>query len=215
MDAGGWTNLGSGTDQEWWVHATCGRPSRKWLEGTQLDVLNFFRGGPLDGYAYETTTLIEEAGAGIPITEYVWTPELITSQTTGKQARVWAHKTTVGAAQAGAVNHGPVVPAAPAEPQDVSSQPAADDSTIVTPGEPVEDSTGGTEMAAKKAAATANLEDRRKELGFSRAQVAEASGLTQAKVYRIEKGTGKTTDEERAQVSAALDQLAAAAADPK
>ena len=60
-----------------------------------------------------------------------------------------------------------------------------------------------------------NLEERRKALKLSRGQVATQSGLTQAKVYRIEKGGARTTEEETAAVTAALDALeAAASADP-
>ena len=61
-----------------------------------------------------------------------------------------------------------------------------------------------------------NLEDRRKAGGFSRNQVAEAAGLTVAKVYRIEKASARTTEEETAQLVAALDKLEAEAktADP-
>lgn len=65
---------------------------------------------------------------------------------------------------------------------------------------------------------TQDLEGRRKDLKLSRAALAEASGLSQAKIARIEKGGARTTDEEVATLTAALDKYAAeagvGAADP-
>lgn len=55
------------------------------------------------------------------------------------------------------------------------------------------------------------LLDRRKALKVSRAKVAAEAGLTQAKIYRIENAGARTTPEESAVVSAALDRLEAAA----
>ena len=60
-------------------------------------MLNYFRGGPLDATAYETSTLIETPhhAGHIPIEEYKWTPEVIESEKTGRRARVWTHKALV------------------------------------------------------------------------------------------------------------------------
>jgi hypothetical protein len=190
----GWTNLGVGTDREWWVHSACHRPGKKWMEGADPGMLNFFKGGPMDGSAYETQTLLDAAAGSLPVTEYKWTPEVVTSSTTGASARVWLHTSLANDASSVAV----VPPADDARSDDGSS--------VIG-----NDVTGGHSMAKKEV----NLEERRKALKLSRGQVAAQSGLTQAKVYRIEKAGGRTTEEETAQVAAALDALeAAASADP-
>lgn len=155
-------------------------------------MLNFFRGGPLDGHAYETRTLLESAHGreewSSQVAQYKWTPEVIVSQKTGASARVWVH--------------------GPMAAQITAPQPAA---TVAPGGGSSAPSTyEGADMAEQ------NLEDRRKAGGFSRNQVAEAAGLTVAKVYRIEKASARTTEEETAQLVAALDKLEAEAktADP-
>ena len=56
-----------------------------------------------------------------------------------------------------------------------------------------------------------SLKERREALKVSRAKVAEDAGLTSAKIYRIETGGKRTTDEEVQQVSDALGRLEAAA----
>lgn len=191
----GWTNLGVGTAQEWWVHSACRRPGKKWMEGADPGMLNFFKGGPMDGSAYETQTLLEAAAGSLPVIEYKWTPEVVTSSTTGASARVWLHTSLANDASSVAV----VPPADDARSDDGSSVAVAD-------------VTGGHSMSKKN---EVNLEERRKALKLSRGQVATQSGLTQAKVYRIEKGGARTTEEETAAVTAALDALeAAASADP-
>lgn len=54
--------------------------------------LAFFRGGPLDGQAYEYDVLLTTQAITLPINEYRWTTEKITSSVTGNTARVWAWK---------------------------------------------------------------------------------------------------------------------------
>lgn len=53
-----------------------------------------------------------------------------------------------------------------------------------------------------------DLEARRKELKISRAQLSARSGLSQAKIMRIEKGGSRTTDEEIAALTKALEVVA-------
>lgn len=88
---GGWTNIGLAAEREWWVHHECGRPSQAWLLSQGGAVLNFFRGGPHDGYAWDTDALIASGAALGHLDEYKWTPEVVTSAATGKSARVWMH----------------------------------------------------------------------------------------------------------------------------
>lgn len=136
-------------------------------------MLNFFRGGPLDGYAYETSTIIEtpqhNAGA-IPITEYRWTPEVITSAITGKRARVWLHK-------------------------------------LLDAGEPAAMEDEEEPQVTDKGEEKMDLLETRKSLGLSRAALAKESGVSQAKIYRIENGGPRTTDEERDQLAGHLTRL--------
>lgn len=50
----------------------------------------FFRGGPLDGKAYNTVDLLDPVSAAdLPTHEYRWTQEKITSKLTSQTARVW------------------------------------------------------------------------------------------------------------------------------
>lgn len=74
------------------MHVQCQRPSAAWLWAKQEDgVLNFFRGGPMDGQAYETTVLLTPNAAALPLDAYRWSAEKIQSQVTGAFARVWLH----------------------------------------------------------------------------------------------------------------------------
>lgn len=178
-----YTNLGLGTGVDWWVHSACGRPTEAWLRAQGDEMLNYFRGGPLDGQAHETSTMLNSSHGGPQWTrqlaEYRWTSEVIVSERTGKSARVWIHASSPESSEAEPVN-------AHVGDTDVKNEEK----------EPI--------MATKK---DVPLEERRKEMKVSRAKVAEQAGLTPAVVYRIEKGGGKTTDEEIESVSAALDAL--------
>ena len=194
LDRQGWSNAGAGTEHEWWVHPTCGRPGRMWLESQGDEMLNFFRGGPMDGTAYKTTDLLTHEALALPVIEYKWTPEVIVSETTGASARVWVHHAIANGTEEEEQSSNPAV-----HPSDDGGSDIAHDVT-------------GGHMSTKS---TATLEDRRKSLKLSRGQVAKQSGLTEAKVYRIEKGDSpRTTQEETDAVIAALDALEAAVGDP-
>jgi hypothetical protein len=171
---GGATNLGVGTDIQWWVCVKCKRPTRAWLGG-QEPMLNLFLGGPLDGSAYETETLITHA---VDIKNYVWTPDTRVSTSTGATARVWLHKDVT---------------------QDsVGGHP----STEMHTGESSEqehNTTGGMPIMSD------SLLERRKALKLSRSVVASKAGVTVAQLARIEAGGKKNSQEEISSVSAALD----------
>ena len=84
-------NLREEDDQDgerWWVHIICGKPREKWLRSLGDVMLNYFRGGELDGKAYATSTLLEHQEL---MDGYRWTSEVITSKITGATARVWRH----------------------------------------------------------------------------------------------------------------------------
>jgi DNA-binding XRE family transcriptional regulator len=51
-------------------------------------MLNFFRGGPIDGYAYDTSTLLQYQDL---VLEYRWVPKVIISKKNDDTARVWLH----------------------------------------------------------------------------------------------------------------------------
>lgn len=53
-------------------------------------MLNYFRGGPLDGYAYATSTLLERQDL---MEGYRWVPKVIVSKKNDDTARVWLHET--------------------------------------------------------------------------------------------------------------------------
>jgi len=184
----GFTNLGVGTDQEWWVHAQCGRPTDGWLREQGDEVLNYFKGGPLDGRAYLTAQLLSRGAMSLPIIEYSWTPDTVTSQKTGATARVWIHKDSATAEQG----------AAEAVEETASSQGDADAGETPHHG-------GNTHMSNTGT----SLRERRDALKISRPQFAEKLGSTPSKVYRIETDGKRTTDEERAAYAALLDQLEA------
>ena len=84
-----YVNLGTGYDARWWVHHVCGKPNEYWVRSLGDDMLNFFRGGDLDGKAYATSTLLDHRDLMVG---YRWTPEVLTSQATGATARVWKHE---------------------------------------------------------------------------------------------------------------------------
>lgn len=93
LSHGEYTNLGAGTPVQWWVCAKCRKPKRWWVEAAKgVSVLNYFRGGHLDGQVYKTSDLIHANAIPLKISEYDWTPEVIVSQRTGESARVWVHR---------------------------------------------------------------------------------------------------------------------------
>lgn len=83
-----YVNLGD-VDHRWWVHVLCLKPREPWLRSLGDKMLNFFRGGDLDGKAYATSTLLDHQYL---IEGYRWVPEVIISKTTQDTARVWLHE---------------------------------------------------------------------------------------------------------------------------
>lgn len=233
----GFTNLGAGTDQQWWVCAECGRPTTAWLQSQGDDMLNFLRGGPLDGSAYATSTLLDRSQGHIPIEEYRWTPEVAISQTTHATARVWVHESI----KINDSTYGPVVkPGAPtAAPTGYAGSKikSQEDTMATKAAAPADTTTAAPTAAEKRAAASAEkkaaaetakaekaaakaaaaptatgdtaLLARRVAGGFSRKQAADAAGMTTAQIWRVEQGKGKTSNEEIAAVAAGLDKLEA------
>lgn len=59
-----------------------------------------------------------------------------------------------------------------------------------------------------------SIEERRKGLGISRQKLADAAGLTHAKIYRIEHDGVRTTEDERKIVNDALDRVEAERSQP-
>ena len=164
-------NLGASYDGRWWVHRECGLPKEAWLRSMGDMMINFFRGGSLDGSAYATSSLLDHPSL---MDGYHWTPEVMVSQKTGATARVWEHESLGSDPLAEAQSSG-------------SAAPQGEDGEM------------------------SSLKERREALKVSRAKVAEEAGLTSAKIYRIETGGKRTTDEEVQQVSDALGRLEAAA----
>ena len=94
----GYTNLGT-AEAQWWVCGACKRPTKdlmRWKAKNDM-LLNFFRGGPLNGLAYKTSDLLLPNAIVLRVDLYDWTPETITSEKTGKQARVWVYNEEKGA----------------------------------------------------------------------------------------------------------------------
>lgn len=85
----GYSNLGIGTDQQFWVCGACRRPEANMTRWEADTMLNFFRGGHLDGLAYATADLLQPSALPLRVDRYRWTPETITSERTGATARVW------------------------------------------------------------------------------------------------------------------------------
>jgi hypothetical protein len=87
-------NLGGRLDGErFWVHALCRKPREGWLRSLGDAMLNYFRGGDLDGRAYATSTLLDHQEL---MEGYRWTSEVIVSKITNATARVWRHESIYG-----------------------------------------------------------------------------------------------------------------------
>jgi hypothetical protein len=76
-------------DALWWVHAICGKPIEAWLRARGDQMLLFFRGGPMDGYAYAMSTVLEHPEL---VEGYRWIPKMIVSKKNDDTARVWLHE---------------------------------------------------------------------------------------------------------------------------
>jgi hypothetical protein len=133
-------------------------------------MLNYFRGGDLDGKAYALSTLLDHQYL---MDGYRWTSEVIISKVTGASARVWRHDSLNDAVAAVDQGRDDLV----TEKQEVRNGPT--------------------------------IAERRDRLGISRSRLAELAGhgMTHAKIMRIEQDGVRTTDEERAIVNGALDQI--------
>jgi hypothetical protein len=68
----GWCKLVNEWDDDCWVCGRCGGPS--YMAEEKRMGLAFFRGGPLDGKAYEVSTLTSDVNLGPYIVQYNWTP---------------------------------------------------------------------------------------------------------------------------------------------
>lgn len=148
------------------------------------DIANLFRGGPLDGSAYATETLTSGefdffTNEGYCL--YHVTNELVTSEATGAKARVWEYRET---------------PFAPGKNTTTRKK------AVMT-----ENAAAAETTETETAVVTNGLQDRRKALKLSRKQVSDHSGISQAKVARIEGGGKRTTQDEVDQLAKALDEL--------
>ena len=76
-------------DHRWWVCIECGKPDEAWFRSLGDKMLMFFRGGPIDGYAYAMSTLLERQDL---MEGYRWTPKVIVSKKNNDTARVWLHE---------------------------------------------------------------------------------------------------------------------------
>lgn len=195
--------------------------------------LVLFRGGPLDGKAYETRDLLGAPSLNLPeITRYKWTSEKMTSERTGATAQVWKYTEPHGSNGSSA----PVAPSAPAaggavpapvetvdtaprvpggaEPwQPGSASPDEDSPVQPTESEPDVRPEPGDEEGPVDSGDIPSGEDlrRRREAlkpKCSRAEASERSGLAQSKIFAIESNSGKrVTDEERRTLAQTIAQL--------
>lgn len=183
----GFTNIGT-AESHWWVCGACRRPTEEWLRGQGDTMLNKFVGGPLDGMVYTSSSLLEDASLAHLVLGYVYTSEVAHSPTTAATARVWELSATVDTTNTDAQNGVHKMTA----PQETQESPVAE--APAPPAEPVD---------------VSGIVNRRKSLQLSRTPVAAQAGMTVAQLARIENGGKRTTPEEVAQVTAALDALEA------
>lgn len=222
----------------WWVCAICRLPRRMYLEGVingtvpigrdEIMGLIYFEGGPLDGSAYETKTLLGLEAINLPVLEYVWTSETKVSERTGAKAQVWRHQDQINGAHP--VN--PPVPqpvptgAALQEAQSAVQAYANEASSTSVPTAGVlteQELDAGVEFADTNSSATAptapqggqttpsdglpsgdSLFARRKALKLSVGAVVDAcnGALAHSKIGSIEKGTGKRVKPEEVRLYA-------------
>jgi hypothetical protein len=193
-------------------------------EGNEVGLI-LFEGGPLDGTAYETKSLLGTEALNIPVMEYKWTSEKRTSEKTGSVAQVWKHFSLVGETASGQPEQPAVVAPQVSEQieelREVELQSVSMESgDAAGPGtsfaELVQDS--GTDTVSQEASVAqtgdlpdgADLERRRKALKLSVGALAERTGLAHSKIGSIEKGTGKRVKPEEVRVLAdAIAQLEA------
>lgn len=177
-----------------------------------------FEGGPLDQYVYATEVLLGDKGLQLPVFEYLWTSEKVTSDKTGAVAQVWKHRSLVTgvpdrpdpatvAALATSGPRGATTTAAPSQPAAAAPtppvaptpQPAAPAASVEAPEadnvSPITVVPNGEDVGVNGASAPGadgpSLIDRRKALRLSRKDVADATGLAISKIIAIETDTGK------------------------
>ena len=76
--------------ERWWVCSVCGKPREEWLRSLGDVMLNYFKGGDLDGRAYATSTLLDHQYL---MEGYNWSPDvMISDKVPGATARVWLYQ---------------------------------------------------------------------------------------------------------------------------
>jgi hypothetical protein len=88
--------------QGWWVCRKCKLPTELYLtamteKGFSMGLV-YFEGGPLDGQAYESKSLLGGQGLMPEVGQYNWTPDKKTSSSTGAVAQIWRWKHAEGGA---------------------------------------------------------------------------------------------------------------------
>lgn len=160
-------------------------------------MLNFFRGGHLDGQAYETAQLLTYEAVALRLEDYRWTYETKTSPTTGRKARVWEHKASFPDSTAAKYNGPEAIAARATNPPvpPVLAQPEQE----------------STNMARGKKTVT----ERRTALGLGRDKLASRAGITTSQLWRVEQndagGEYKLKEGTLESVTKALDELEAEA----
>lgn len=196
----GWARLDNQWDDDLWVCPGCGGPSQMVEEKTMG--LAYFRGGPLDGNAYEVAQLGKDPAFAPYITQYNWTAEIIESQQTGAKARVWVHKDEP--APPNPVQEQQAMPAPPAPPasSETGTVPAQEGAVDMS-----ESSTAPAPAEPAAAVTTDHLRAGRERLKASRTDVSKLSGLTIPQIARMEKGGPRTKSDEVSKYEGALAQL--------
>lgn len=174
--------------------------------------LIYFQGGPLDGHAYETATLLGQESLSLPVNQYVWTSEKKKSERTGMVAQVWKHQDLVPGAETTQSNgHAAVAPPGSPAQQPVTEVGSATATQVEGPAGPgtnVQEVAGTTPSDSSSpvpvGAQTASSGDlptgdelfaRRKALKLSVGAVVERCSLAHSKIGAIEKGVGKRVKE--------------------
>jgi DNA-binding transcriptional regulator YiaG len=208
----GFTNIGTRA-VHWWVCGNCNRPTEAWMKGRQ-EVLNKFSGGPLAEMVYDSRTLLTDERLSFAVLGYRYTTEQVISPVTGAVARVWLYSaegpdSVTTSAQLSASNPSSQGVNTVSTP-DLPTAPELPDAPVADAAAPAEAAAPAAPAAPKEPAKTDDLEPLRKSLGLSRSKLAAASGLSEAKVYRIEKGGARTTEAEATLLRNALNEIKAA-----
>jgi hypothetical protein len=196
----GFTNIGTAANQ-WWVCGSCLRPTERWFKSQGDAMLNMFRGGPLSGMVYDSTMLLTDLRLAHVVLGYKWTNEILKSETTQQEARVWLFSNE----QPDRVTPSgqPTAMSSPLEGATMTAEP--------TPEVPqVPDAPATPEPAAVvEPVDVSDLLTKRNSLKLSRTVVANKADVTVAQLYRIEQGGKRTTQAEADKVRQALRELEA------